>query len=372
MTSWIAIGLGAADLRGIDVGDSGAEAAIIPARPADPVAIGGAVADLWRRMVAGPVEDAELDENERALVHEFADYGIASDDGDDPARIRRLPAPWLVSFIHELVYALVARVAAQEALSVVFIKGPIEYRQGLRSRRHSGDVDVWVEPGGIPRLAHALEPWGWNVESDPWDGTAVNHTATLKAGAWGCEIDLHRHFPGCALPADQAFAVLRKNTESMSFCGVKVEVPTAAAHSVIIALHLVRPEVGQDTSPRQIAAATSALARGGAEAAAFAREFRAEAALLEPLRAAFPDQTFEPSYGLPANWTWRAQPNRFRSYLAGLRMVPIGQRPRTALRLLWPADDVALHSEAQVGDTDVNPLLARFKRLSRGIRSALR
>lgn len=372
MTSWIAIGLGATDLRGADVGDSRAETAIIPVRPAEPVAITGAVAGLWRRLVAGPVEDSELTEDERALVRDFASYGIASDGPDDPARISTVQAPWLVSFIHELVYVLVARVAMQEGLRVVFIKGPIEYRQGLRTRRHSGDVDVWVEPGGIPRLVRAMEPWGWAVRSDPWEGTTVNHTTTLKPGAWGCEVDLHRHFPGCALSVDRAFAVLCEHTESMSFCGVQVEVPTAAAHSVIVALHLTRPEVGQITSPQQIAAATSALATSGVEAATFARDFGAEAALLGPLRAAFPEQTFEPSYGLPANWTWRAQPNLLRSYLKGLHMVPAGQRPRTALRLLWPPDDVALDSEMQAGETFANPLMARLGRLRRGIRNLLR
>lgn len=371
MTSWIAVGLGATDLRGADVGDSGAEAAIIPVRPADPVAITGAVAGLWRRLVAGPVEDAELGEDERALVREFADYGIASADEGDPARIAKLSGPWLVSFIHELVYALVAGVAAREGLRVVFIKGPIEYRQGLRARRHSGDVDVWVEPGGIPRLTKAMEPWGWAVRPDPWEGTTVNHTTTLRAGAWGCEIDIHRHFPGCALPEDQAFAVLCRHTESLRFAGVSVEVPTVAAHSVIFALHLTRPEVGQITSPHRVATATSSLVKGGDEAAGFARDFGAEAALLGPLRTAFPDQIFAPTYGLPANWTWRAQPNRFRAYLKGLRMVPPRQRPKTALRLLWPSVGVALDSETLAGEHVTDPVRARFRRLRRGIRDAV-
>jgi hypothetical protein len=316
VTSWNAVGLGAVDLRGFNVGESDAETAIIPVKPAQPAVIKGPVAELWRRLVEGTVDDEELTDDEQTLLWTFADYGIASENRDHPNRLMTVPTPWLMSFSHELVYALVAQIASQEGLRAIFIKGPVEYRQGLRTRQHSGDVDVWIEPGGIPALARAMAPWGWRIAPDPWEGTAVNHTTTLRPPrTWGCEIDVHRYFPGCALTAARAFESLSRRTEPTSFGGVQVRVPSVAAQAVILALHLTRPEVGFVTSTARIAEAADVLRKGGYDAAAFAREFGADAALLQPLRLAFPEREFAPSCELPENWLWRAQPTRLRAYL---------------------------------------------------------
>lgn len=373
VTSWNAVGLGAVDLRGFDVRDSGIETAIIPVKPAEPAAIKGSVAEVWRRLLDGPVSDEQLSEDDRALVRQFSDYGIASKDPNHPRRLTAVPGPWLVSFMHELVYALVAQVAAQQQLRVIFIKGPVEYRQGLRNRQHSGDVDVLVEPGGASLLTQAMAPWGWRVAPEPWEGTQVNHSITLRPGAWGCEIDVHRYYPGCALRAEEAFRVLSAHTERMSFCGVQVSVPTTPAQSVIMALHLMRPEIGFSISSARICEATDALRRGGDDAARFAREFRAEAALSEPLRHAFPEQEFAPSYEPPENWVWGAEPNKLRGYLRGLKMVPWKQRPRVAWRLLWPSDDVAVDSERHAGEEPPSSAFAaKFRRLRRGLRGLAR
>jgi hypothetical protein len=50
-----------------------------------------------------------------------------------------------------------------------------------------------------------------------------------------------------------------------------------------------------------------------------------------------------------------------------MKMVPWRQRPKVAWRLLWPSDGVAVDSEKLAGEDVSNALVAKFKRLRRGV-----
>ena len=184
--TWTAVAVAALDVRGTGLAAIGVEIAVLPRSPGEVVLLTGAGTDLWRRLVIeGPLLDDHLDADDVGIVRGMLVRGLASTDADDRARVRTLPVPTLSSPLHEAVYALVGHVAAGLGIRAVFVKGPALRLQGLREREHSGDVDVWCEPGRWDELADALTVWGWHREPTPWRGTAAHHTVTLLPDSWG-------------------------------------------------------------------------------------------------------------------------------------------------------------------------------------------
>ena len=367
MSSWTAVAYGALDLRGLPREDADAELIAVPVLPSEPIGLVGAPALLWRRLIRGEVPDEALSAGERALVREFAAAGIASDSAEHPARVRRLPSPWLGSPLHELVYALVAGVAGEQGIDLLFIKGPVLHRQGFRDREHSGDVDVWADPDRLFDLARALTRWGWAIQPEIWEGTEVNHSVTLEPGPWGCEIDLHRRFPGCGLPDGEAFsAMLRMSTEA-EFAGRTAKVPDVPSHAVVEALHKLRPVFGAPQSAALAAVAEQALVHAGEPAVDAALRLDAVEALRPALAAAFPDRDLGEPKPLPLNWRWLGRGSRLGGYFSALRMVPPSRRLAILARMVWPSREVVLLSDRLAGAASSRILLARWRRALRGV-----
>lgn len=374
MTSWVAIAYGALDMRGWHENQSDVEIMLLPIYPIDePMGLSGAPAELWRRLVGGPVADASLSDEDRTLVREFAEFGIASSDAGHAARITQLDPPWLLSPLHELVYALVASVARDHGIDAVFIKGPVLHKQGLRERQHSGDVDVWVDPDRIEQMAEHLLPWNWIEQETLWTGVKAYHSITLDPRAWGAQIDLHRHMPGCALRDAELFEVLLRATETGRFGGCGVRVPAPAAHAVISALHEMRPSRSRPTlSAGTVAAVVEGLQRGGSASPAWAEEARAVAALRPVLVEAFDGYNFaEVDYAAPANWTRRAKATRSAELWAALKAVPLKQRARMLFRIVWPTDADIRLSDVEAGFSGEKLVSARVRRLGRAFRATV-
>lgn len=368
MTSWVAIAYGALDLQNWRENASDAEIVLIATKPSEPIGLAGDSAALWRRLVTAPVSPDQMSDQELALVGEFADFGLASDDLEHRARITNLTRPWLSSPFHELVYALVGSAARDHAISSVFIKGPILHSQGLREREHSGDVDIWVEPTKVEALISALKPWGWHSVPDLWSGLPVNHSVTLKPEFWGCELDVHHHFPGVGVAEAQAFNLLLARGTPLEFAGVTVTVPEVSAHTVIESLNRSRPEIGVPRDSTQLDEAARLLAIGGTKSLDFALQAEADAALNIPLQRAFPGSFQGTSSRPPLNWRWRAEKSPVRAYFVALKAVPFRARMRVLYRLAWPKSDVALASNALAGAQTAHPVLARVQRIMRAIR----
>lgn len=366
MTDWVAVAYGALRIRECHESLSGANLMLVPVTPpAEPIGLTGAPARLWERLVARPFSEEEMNREERMLVHEFAEFGIASNDLTHPARVHALNRPWLSSPLHELVYALVASIARDHGIPLIFIKGPVLHRQGLREREHSGDVDVWVSPSRSEDLATLLEPWGWLRAPDVWSGLPVNHSVTLRPGNWGCELDIHHHFPGVAAAEELAFTVLERQTTLQEFASVMISVPKRSAHAVVEALHLTRPEIGgHENVARQVHAA-NILEAGGQPSLDLALRLGADASLETPLLQAFPGTFHGSSDAAPLNWRWRAEKNPIRAYLLAMRSVPAKGRARVLFRLVWPKADVVFASNSRAGVEETNLTKARMKRLIR-------
>ncbi len=368
---WQAIASAALDVRGSDAFEGGAEIVLVPAVPSDPLSLVGDGAALWRRLVAhGPLFADEVDATEAAILRDMEDLGIAAYGVEHPARVRAVACPLLSSPLHELVYAVVASVARDLGIRCVFIKGPVLYLQGLREREHSGDVDVWCEPARWDDLAAALTPWGWERVADPWEGTGVNHSATLVPRVWGCEIDVHRRMPGLALEDDEAFDVLWRHTEGAAFGAKDLRTPSAPMHAVVSALHNIRPELGcPDRGPEASDAARDLLQRapGAVDCAKAIGAVPALRAELASIVGA--DALRGHDDGVPRDWAWRGEPDRIRAYWAALRGLSLSTRVRLVWRLLWPTAAVARESARRAGDGATSVTGARLRRIGRAARA---
>lgn len=371
MTEWVAISYGALDVTKSENFDETAEIILLSTIPSVPIGLSGVPGSFWRRLAEnGPISDNELTCEEQILIREFACSGIASDDLSHAARSTKIESAWLSSPFHELVYALIASLARDNSIEVVFIKGPMLHRQGLRKREHSGDVDVWVDPTKIDSFSKTLLPWGWISKSDLWGNYEFYHSITLGPEEWGCEIDIHRHMPGCALTDLESFAVLRDASISVDFGGVSAQVPTVAANAVLSALHSLRPN--SPASLRSRAQNASDVLQGaGAEALEFSNKIRASAALAATLQHAFPGAEFDSGYDVPHNWKWRAASSPLGRTLMILRTIPITKWPEFLRELLWPKSEVAIRMDLARGRGSTNALTARIVRIKSAVMASL-
>ncbi|MFT4135458.1 nucleotidyltransferase family protein [Microbacterium sp.] len=364
----MAIAFGVLDVSDCDDFGDDADILVVPARPGVPLALHATGAGLWRRLVAASVPDEELDEDERVVVREMAEAGLATTRHDHPARVRVIAKPWLVSPMHELVYALVQSVAREHGIRSVFIKGPVLHRQGLRDREHSGDVDVWVEPGSEGALAEAMAAWGWTVV--PFDFASVMyHSLTLESPGWGCEIDVHFRYPGVGADTDKAFALLSETAETYEFGGVRALAPAPTFGAIISALHAVRPDPKWDRGESGRSAAVLVLQRAGEGCIDDAARWGALPALVDVMAAAFPDTRLPEDVGpLPADWIRRQAPSAIAYHLAVLRSLPWRERPLAVFRTIWPSARTAQLSSATRGKPVKSPLKARLSRLGYGVK----
>lgn len=362
MTEWVPVGRGVLDISDSARSGHDAELAITPVRPGDCIALSDGPADLWRSLIGGRDEDS-FDEQELDLLRAFHEYGIAA-PAPHPLTVSELRTPWMSSPQHELVYALLAHVLQDEAIEGVFIKGPVEYVQGLRHREHSGDVDVWIHHSQVQRLAEAMKPWGWTLRSDVF----ISHSRTLIPETWGCAIDVHTRFPGMATDPEEAFKILMQNTQPWEFAGISVSVPSRPLAAVIRALHDLRPSGRDPLTPAKTEEAARTLKLAGPDAILVARELGALAPLAESFQMAFPEEEIDlRDVSWPDNWHSLAAPNLAVGLVRSLRATAPGDRLAALFRLVWPDRRTAIESAARSGHPTDNALAARAIRMWCGI-----
>lgn len=310
--------------------------AVTPVIPGVPMFLMADGAELWAHLVDGPLDDACLDERSQELLRQMEAAGIASSVVGSPNRVESLSTPSTSSVFHELVYALVDSIAHEEGIPLVFIKGPALFRQGLRNREHSGDVDCWVPLGEERRLARAMAKWGWSPAYSAFTGTAVLHSLTLRAGDWGCAIDVHSWFPGITLDPLSAFELVSSTRTQTEYGGRNVSIPSRPVHAMISALHLTRPLSGYLASSAQIAAAADVLKCAGEEMPEIVKTFRSGFALSDAMRIAFEaDPTNWERFPVPPDWQWRLERSSLGVYREALRLIPARRRGVVLVQLVW-------------------------------------
>ena len=140
-----------------------------------------------------------------------------------------------------LLTCVVHRLAVDEGVPVLFIKGEPLSQQGLRQRHDSVDVDVLVDPSALQHLLKALAELGWKVAVEPTSALVLPlHSTTLRHPNWGCELDVHNRFPGfLAGPAD-VFEALWERRSTVQIAHREVPCPDIATHGAVAALHWLR------------------------------------------------------------------------------------------------------------------------------------
>lgn len=362
---WVAVAYAALNLTYIP-NVEGLTFAIVPVLPSDePIGISGEVAELWARFVDRPVYECELTQSELELVSEFIQFGILSDELDHICRLNSISVPWMESIHHELVYGLIASYARTVGIPYLFIKGPVLFRQGIRRRSHSGDVDVLVLTDEVSRLSEFLEEWGWTSRPDVWEGSVINHSLTMMGNSWACEVDIHRYIPGSHLSNEDLFTCLNEQRESLVFASVEGFAPSRLVHAVVYALNEVKPSIGQPIPLNRIETAGLALSKHGDDLIYLATRLKVVDSLRPSLSFAFPDIQLEGTGRQPLNWYWKSRSNRVLGYLTALRMLPIMQRPKYFCRIVWPRSDIVESTNIKAGESV--KLKSRYRRFLRAI-----
>lgn len=369
--TWRSVAVGALDLVGHPIGEEGYELLLLPINAGAPAYLWGDGAATWRRLLEHPAADETLDEHTSDVVRQLEEMGLATASPDVDRGAVELSPPWLRSPQHELVYALLAEVARQNAIEIVFIKGPALHAQGLRAREHSGDVDCWVRPGNEVRLAEAMVAWGWTPLYSAFLGTGVPHSLTLQPAEWGCAIDVHSRFPGMAISPEVAFEYVQARSEFRAYAGVRVRTPSRSEHAVITALHELRPTHGRQPNPVQAANARHALEAAGHDTIRSANDLGAGYVLRQVLREAYGESSID---GLatprPEDWAWRSASGP-RRYVKAFLTVPWRHRARVLGRLIWPSTAMMLSVEDAPDAPARTLVLARVHRFSRAVRALL-
>jgi hypothetical protein len=274
-----------------------------------------------------------------------------------------------------LAYTLVGRVAADEQVRVLFIKGPTAQLQGLRSPRASVDVDVLVDPARQERLAARLVGLGW-VDEHPYTSPTVlpMHSSTHRHPSWPCELDLHDRFPGFFAEPQAAFDRLWERRSSVEVAAQPIPCPDVAGQTLVLALHALR-----DPHDPGKAAELSALVERVLETADTA-SLADLAGLAHDLGAADTAAPFLDLLGAPAvgrgttrpddlrAWQLRTEPDAsVVGWVDELRRLPWRRRPRFVWYAAFLTED-----ELRADDPGLPPgrravIGARVRRLRRGL-----
>lgn len=174
-----------------------------------------------------------------------------------------------------LAHARIAALAADIGLQALHVKGYAALPGAYDSHRTSTDVDVLTQPAEARRLLDALQSEGWELVTDFAHGSIFEHAATLRHVQLGY-VDVHRHFPGIGLPAQEAFDLLWRDHGVRVRAGHPLPVPCLVHQRLLVLIHASR-----DPSRRR--SDMDALLRltdhdGWEAMRRAAREFHAEAA----------------------------------------------------------------------------------------------
>ncbi|MDR7252120.1 putative nucleotidyltransferase [Nocardioides sp. BE266] len=152
-----------------------------------------------------------------------------------------------------LAHAVVQKLADDGDLDLLHLKGPAVL-PGLRAEgRHSSDVDVLVRPSHLARLAAALESVGWEQRTDFSTGSVFAHAANWWHDDWGW-VDVHVHWPGVMVDAEQAFDVFARTSEMLQIAHRDCRVPDRTAQRLILVLHSARSGGSSDIDHAWLAA----------------------------------------------------------------------------------------------------------------------
>lgn len=276
-----------------------------------------------------------------------------------------------------LLHTLVARVAEENGLRALLIKGPILAMQGLRPERQSVDVDVLVDPSRFEDAQQLLRGHGWRIDV-PSTGAHVMtfHSKTYRHDTWPCEIDVHDRFPGFFADPQVVFEALWARRTTATIAGCDVPCPDLLGNAAIAGLHALR-DPSYERSRRDLASMTETLRERLADSELRdLAELAAETGAADTLRP-FLDALGAPALGVGSTPVEDLQAWRIRTSSSGVKVVPyLYQLRRVPVReklpLLWHAL-VLTEAEIRRAQPDAAPgAWGLFRARVRRLRWALR
>lgn len=159
--------------------------------------------------------------------------------------VERIPPGVRLEMSRAGVQVIADRVGAR----LLHIKGSMTDPVLLGPRFEGTDVDVLVDPAGIPALHRALLAQGWQVYSTFRNNSSFEHAQTYFHPDWG-HLDLHRRFPGIGITDDRAFEVLWADRAEVRAAGLPCAVPALTAQAVLLTLNAARAAGMGDTAAR--------------------------------------------------------------------------------------------------------------------------
>lgn len=159
--------------------------------------------------------------------------------------VERIPPGVRLEMSRAGVQVIADRVGAR----LLHIKGSMTDPVLLGPRFEGTDVDVMVDPAGIPSLHRALVAAGWQVYSAFRNNSSFEHAQTYFHPDWGY-LDVHRRFPGIGIADDRAFEVLWTDRAEVRAAGLPCAVPALTAQAVLLTLNAARAGGMGDTAAR--------------------------------------------------------------------------------------------------------------------------
>lgn len=276
----------------------------------------------------------------------------------------------------DLAHAWLQKTAEARGIRVLFIKGPALHRQGLRSPRVSGDVDVLVEPARFGEFCSHLVAGGWEQRESILLGELTTlHSKTYLREGWPCDIDVHIHYPGFLGDDADVFEALWARRTQIEFAHQACFVPNRVASVLILALHSLRGTAAQErhavelrellevdlTDAERTQLAHLAAATGSAETLQ---------SVLSRLGANAPTPAGDPSPAL-REWRERVDAGSVGAYqwIVAFRRTRGIAKLHILWRALWPSDHDLLLSHPELPDAFWPKLQGRVARWGRGLRS---
>jgi len=138
-----------------------------------------------------------------------------------------------------LAHALVQKLATEGGVDLLHLKGPALLPDLRPPGRRSSDVDVLVRPSHVARLVVALESIGWEQRTDFATGSVFAHAANWWHDDWGW-VDVHVHWPGVTIDAEDAYDVLAASAVIVDIAHVPCVAPDRVGQLLVLVLHSAR------------------------------------------------------------------------------------------------------------------------------------
>ncbi|WP_243075649.1 nucleotidyltransferase family protein [Microbacterium sp. SS28] len=276
----------------------------------------------------------------------------------------------------DLGHAWLQSLADERGIRILFLKGPALHRHGLRAPRTSSDVDVLVEPARFADFcADVLAAGCTERDAILISELTTLHSRTFVRDGWPCDIDVHSFYPGFLADPAVAFGALWRRRVAMEFAHRACTVPDRVSGVLVLALHSLRgasiQERHGDELQQLVAIELTDQERSDVAALALATGSAATLETVLPrlgIEVAAP--AGEESSDELRRWRERVAAGSHGAYfwISAFLTAPPAQRPRIALRALWPTRRDLLIARPDTVDSLSGRTRARLARMGRGIR----